>query len=212
MQNEITAVSTRFRRFTPFFWKTMRENLEKRDTVIHNLRVSLHEAQTKADGAMLEAKIAGDALNDERQAHEDTASKLYAISEEADRLQKQNRCLKSNINALATGDYERVYENIRNDMDPEGWALYKAAKTHTGVDPIHAFPTEGNLGYFEALDGHGLIYWVELYAFGECEYRQLNGGYELSENRVIHEDTEEYRQYRRAICEETVKALLALDT
>lgn len=122
-------------------------------------------------------------------------------------------CLRDNINDLAAGNFEKVYENICVTLDPEGWKLYRAAEAYTGVDPSHAFPTEDNLGYFEVLDGTELIYWVEVSAFGECEYRQLDcgGGYELSTERVIYKDTEEYKQYRKTICEQVVRQLLGLE-
>lgn len=210
MRNNITTASTRFRWFIPFSWKTMRDRLERQGSVIHNLRASLQEAQIKVDDAMLETQIACDSLENERQAHERTANELRITSGKAAHLQKQNRCLKASIASLAAGDYEQVYECIRDELDPEGWTLYRAAQAYTGVNPSQVFHTEDNLGYFEELDGHGLIYWVELSAFGECKYRQLNGGYELSEERIIHKETEEYQQYRKAICKEAANTLLGL--
>lgn len=172
----------------------------------------LQQTQGKLMGASAEIDRLTDALKSERSAHKNTYFKLGDTVEQAEHLRNQLICLRDNVSDLAAGKYEKVYQDICGTLDPEGWKLYWAAEKYTGIGPSRAFPTEDNLGYFENMDGHGLIRWIEISAFGECEWEQLNGGggYERAVNPIVHTDTEKYRQYRGAIYEQTVREALGL--
>ncbi len=172
----------------------------------------LQQTQGKLAGANAEINRLTNAPKSERSAHKNTYFKLGASVEQAEYLLDQLICLRDNVSDLAAGKYEKVYQDICGTLDPEGWKLYWAAEKYTGIDPFHAFPTEDNLGYFENMDGHGLIMWIEISAFGECEWEQLDcaGGYERAVNPIVHTDTEKYAQYRSAIYEQAVREMLGL--
>lgn len=114
------------------------------------------------------------------------------------------------IQAIARGDWEKVYDAISGELDSEGFTLYHIAEKFTGVNVCSAFPTEDNMGVFENADGFELLDYLEVEAFGECDWVQMNPPYERAVNMRIHRDTEEYKQYRACIFKKAVTELLGL--
>ncbi len=151
---------------------------EPENYIVHNLRTSLSVAEHQRDTALdrlkhAEAELAG--------------------------AQARHQCLVQNLQLVAKGQYQAVYENIKDSLDPEGWALYRVAERRCKTSVHEFFSTEDNMGYFEAMDGKQLLPWLECDNFGTCDWRQLDcpGGYEVSENRRINTASEEYINYRK---------------
>jgi len=95
---------------------------------------------------------------------------------------------------------ERVYNFLMSSgYDEGGWLLYNTAKSITNVNVYSAFPTEDNLGYFEELNGNGLLKWLTIAKFAKKEYEQLPGGYEKLKSFEIDKDTPEYKEYKTTL-------------
>lgn len=173
---------------------------------------------------LIQARQALAEMNEEiRHLHEQLAescreSQCHALKAQhnADALTKTETILSAmqqNIPELAAGEYSRVYEKIQPQLDPDGFCLYQEAKRYTGVNVSYAFPTEDNMGYFEDLNGLALLNWLEVAAYGECDWEMLpgGGGYECAINRRVKWDTEEYQLYRKTVCEKAVRELLKME-
>ena len=162
---------------------------EPESYIVHNLRTSLNAAEHQRDSALAHLERAEAELAEARVKH---------------------LCLLHNLQLVAKGQYQAVYENIKDSLDPEGWTLYRAAERRCKTSVQCFFTTEDNMGYFEAMDGTQLLPWLECANFGTCGWRQLEcpGGYEVSENRRINTGSEKYINYRKAIFEDAVSELL----
>lgn len=164
---------------------------EPESYIVHNLRTSLSVAEHQRDTALTRLAQAEAELTDVRTKHQ---------------------CLVQNLQLIAEGQYQAVYENIKDRLDTEGWALYRAAERRSKVSVYEFFSTEDNMGCFEAMDGTQLLPWLECANFGSCDWRQLDGrgGYEVSENRRVNTTSEDYTTYRKKIFEDAVHTLLLM--
>lgn len=158
-------------------------------SIAHNLRTSLSVTEHQRDTTLARLEHAESELAEARTKH---------------------HCLVQNLQLVAKGQFQAVYENINNSLDPEGWTLYRAAERRCKTSVYEFFSTEDNMGHFEAMDGTQLLPWLECANFGTCDWRQLDcpGGYEVSENRCINTASGEYISYRKKIFEDAVKELL----
>ena len=182
LNRKITSFTTFGRGYFP---------LQPENYIVHNLRTSLSVAEHQRDTALTRLAQAETELIDVRTKHQ---------------------CLVQNLQLVAKGQYQAVYENIKDSLDQEGWTLYRAAEHRCKTSVHEFFSTEDNMGCFEAMDGTQLLPWLECANFGTCDWRQLDcpGGYEVSENRRINTASEEYINYRKEIFEEAVNELLLL--
>lgn len=162
---------------------------EPENYIVHNLRTSLSVAEHQRDTAL---------------------ARLEHAEADLTKAQAKHQYLVQNLQLVAKGQYQAVYDNIKDSLDPEGWALYRAAERRCKTSVHEFFSTEDNMGCFEVMDGTQLLPWLECANFGTCDWRQLDcpGGYEVSENRRINTASEEYINYRKEIFEEAVNALL----
>ncbi len=100
-------------------------------------------------------------------------------------------------NRLNASNAKQIYDYLKPyGYDKEGWRLYEAAKGILQADVCSAFPTEDNLGYFETLDGFGLLKWLEIAKFADKEYEQLPGGYEKLKSHTLDEKSPAYQEFR----------------
>jgi hypothetical protein len=103
----------------------------------------------------------------------------------------------------------RIYNFLEPyHFDTDGWIVYQAAKGILQTDVYSEFPAEDNLGYFEALDGFGLIEWLEIAKFADKEYEQLPGGYEKLKNHTLDESSPEYQEYRGKLFVAAIRGII----
>lgn len=105
-------------------------------------------------------------------------------------------------------DYEKIYMELADIYDPEGFCLHNVAKKMTNIDVCSYFATEDNLGYFEAADGYELLGWIIKAKFGEIEWRQLNPPYEIAESVSLNGRDKEIEYFYKKLYKETVLKLL----
>jgi len=104
---------------------------------------------------------------------------------------------------------EKVYNFLMSSgYDEGGWLLYDTAKSITNVNVYSAFPAEDNLGYFEELNGHGLLKWLTIAKFAKKEYEQLPGGYEKLKSFDVNKDTPEYKEYKKNLFSTAVHSVI----
>ena len=101
---------------------------EPENYIVHNLRTSLSVAEHQRDTAIARLEYVETELADARTRHQ---------------------CLVKNLQLVAKNQYQAVYENIKDNLDPEGWALYRVAERRCKTSVHEFFSTEDNMGYFE---------------------------------------------------------------
>lgn len=98
---------------------------------------------------------------------------------------------------LTAENAKRIYNFLEPyNYDMGGWHLYGAAKSIMKTNVCYAFPAEDNMGYFEELDGNGLLKWLEIAEFAEKEYELLPGGYEKLSTHTLDENSSKYQEYQ----------------
>jgi hypothetical protein len=98
---------------------------------------------------------------------------------------------------LTAENAKRIYDFLQPyHYDTSGRILYQAAKDILDADVYSEFPAEDNLGYFEILDGYGLLKWLEIAKFADKEYEQLPGGYEKLTSHDLDENSPKYQEYQ----------------
>jgi hypothetical protein len=119
------------------------------------------------------------------------------------------------IKALTDGrtvseNAKRIYDFLKPyQYDTSGWLLYDAAKGILGADVYDEFPAEDNMGYFENLDGYGLLNRLEIAKFADKEYEQLPGGYEKPAAHTLDENSREYREYQNKLYIAVIESIAA---
>ena len=109
---------------------------------------------------------------------------------------------------LTDENAKRIYDFLKPyHYDTDGWLLYKAAKNILQTDAISEFPAEDNLGFFEVLDGYGLLKWLEIAKFADKEYEYLRGGYELLKSHTLDENSPKYQEYQKALWPTAVRSI-----
>ncbi|MDR1320670.1 MAG: DUF3848 domain-containing protein [Gracilibacteraceae bacterium] len=98
------------------------------------------------------------------------------------------------LNAKRIYDFLKAYQ-----YDKGGWLLWEAAKGILESDVYSEFPAEDNMGYFEDLDGYGLLPWLEIAKFADKEYEQLPGDYEKLAAYTLDENLPEYKEYQNRV-------------
>lgn len=128
--------------------------------------------------------------------------------EETGRVDKALRKLLVDV-ISDDADYEALYQSLEDVLDPGGYRLYDEAKKRTRIDVCSFFPTEDNLGYFENLDGHGLLLWLVKAKFGEIEWEPLNPPYERAGSVSFGGQEENISEFYRELYKKTVQTLLS---
>ena len=105
------------------------------------------------------------------------------------------------------GSYQFAYSMLRDTFDKDGFKLYFTAKELTGVNLYTEFYAEDCMGYFENLDGFGLLLWLERAKFGVNKY-EISGSYELWSSGTIDRTTEQYRSFTDDLYRITVSKIL----
>lgn len=141
---------------------------------------------------------------------EDLEYSNHMMIERLDAVECKHNYLCENLQALAAGQFETVYEAISAELDPNGFFLFQAAEEYTHVNIYSFYPIEDNLGLFEDMNGNELLPWLESAAFGTREWEPIAPGAELSVNRVVHYETEEYETYKTQVYCRAVSRLLDL--
>lgn len=124
---------------------------------------------------------------------------------------ESSRILRKLLLDVIPGDanYETIYQELAGMLDPDGYCLYDEARKRTRIDVCSFFPTEDNLGYFENLDGHGLLLWLVKAKFGEIEWEPLNPPYERAGSVSFEGQEENISEFYRQLYKETVQTLLS---
>jgi hypothetical protein len=101
---------------------------------------------------------------------------------------------------LTAENAKRIYSFLKPyHYDTGGWLLYNAAKDLLQTDVYSEFPAEDNMGYFETLDGYGLLKWLEIAKFAEKKHEQIRGGYELMKSHALDKKAPNYQKYQNAL-------------
>ena len=110
---------------------------------------------------------------------------------------------------LTAENAERLYNFMKPyNYDKGGWIIYNAAKDLLNTDVYSEFPAEDNLGYFENLDGYGLLRWLEIAKFADKEYERLTGGYELLKTHSFDTESPKYKDYQAALYTAAVTGII----
>ena len=110
---------------------------------------------------------------------------------------------------LTAENAKRIYDFLQPyQYDTGGWILHDAAKEILNTDVYSEFPAEDNLGYFEILDGNGLLKWLEIAKFADKEYERLRGGYELLRSHTLDTNSPKYQDYQSALWTKAVKNII----
>jgi len=109
---------------------------------------------------------------------------------------------------LTEENAKRIYDKLKPyHYDTSGWLLYEAAKGILQTDVYSEFPAEDNMGYFEILDGYGLLKWLEIAKFAEKEYEQIQGGYEKLTSHDLDENSPAYQEYQGKLYAAAIRSI-----
>lgn len=189
------------RLFTPF--KYYREKLEAAASTVDTLNDQLLNSE-------IQFRIVAELLEREREVHDSKLQEMNTLIRSLEQTKQEYQCVLGCIPDITAGNFDKVYDSICGVLDPDGFVRYSIAKKLTKINVCSHFSTEDNMGRFENSDGNELLWWLEVAAYGSCDWEPLCSCYELAVNMTINDDTEEYRAYRKAINEQAAKSLLGL--
>jgi hypothetical protein len=110
---------------------------------------------------------------------------------------------------LTAGNAKRIYNFLQPyHYDTDGWILYQAAQGILQTDVDSEFPVEDNMGYFEALDGYGLLKWLEIAKFADKEYGWGWGENEIMTSHTLDESAAAYREYQGKLYAAAVRGVM----
>jgi len=110
---------------------------------------------------------------------------------------------------LTADNAKRIYNFLKPyHYDTDGWILYDAAKDILKTDVYSEFPAEDNMGYFETLDGYGLLKWLEIAKFADKDYEQLPGGYELLRSHTLDTESPKYQAFQNELWTAAMKNII----
>lgn len=136
---------------------------------------------------------------------ENVKKELYYYSElENDLLtQKErisdtvNKILEQVLKANLTFDKER-YERLKF-LDTDGWCIYRASQEILKIDIYKEFVVEDSMGRFVESDGHDLIVYMEMVAFGDRTYKIIGEFYEVLDTYSIDYNSNAYQKYLKRL-------------
>jgi len=109
---------------------------------------------------------------------------------------------------LTSENAKRIYNFLHPyHYDTGGRHLYQAAKGILQSDVYSEFPAEDNMGYFETLDGNGLLKWLEIAKFADKEYEHLPGGYEKLKAHSLDENSPMYQEYQNKLWNTAIRSM-----
>lgn len=123
---------------------------------------------------------------------------------------KLGSMIVSNLECMDNESISEVYSKSQS-LDNEKWIELDIIERKTGINISNFYYYEDNLGYFENLDGNGLIPYYEKAKFGEFEYDLCSGGYESSVCVSDYWKHDEYKTYRLDVEKEVVYKLALLN-
>ena len=91
------------------------------------------------------------------------------------------------------------YTQIAPLADPDGFQLYWAARTLTGIDVPSSFHYEDNRGMFEAASGHTLLRYLTALRFDAFQWEIIGGGYERAVLGAVDTTTPEYEAFEQKL-------------
>ena len=113
--------------------------------------------------------------------------------------------------ALSLQDEAEAAWAEAEELDPDGFHLFRAAEAYTGINIYSAFPVEDSLGYFEAMSGHELLRWLEAETIGSYSLSRLPSGVEVACDLRVDQSGEKYRRHHEEICKLAVGKLLRME-
>lgn len=135
-----------------------------------------------------------------------------AMSRRIEDMEKKTSALWSALQSFcpqldATEKLKQLYDCVAPQYDEEGFRLFRAAQTVTGITNLEAkFPYEDACGYFEDADGHRLLRYLTAAHFQAVQWEALPGTtYERTELLNIDTSTPEYRDFERRIYAEVLQ-------
>lgn len=167
--------------------------------------------QDEAEAAWAEAEELQRRLRAEKAENRRQAIRLQQREAELHSAAAELGALRRALAALAPADYEAVYTILSPELDQDGFHLFWAAETYTGINVYSTFPVEDSLGYFEAMSGHELLRWLEAETIGSYSLRRLSPGGEVACDLRVDHSGEKYRRYHAEICKLAVRKLLRME-
>ena len=135
-----------------------------------------------------------------------------AMSRRIEDMEKKTSALWSALQSFcpqldATEKLKQLYDCVAPQYDEEGFRLFRAAQTVTGITNLEAkFPYEDACGCFEDADGHRLLRYLTAAHFQAVQWEALPGTtYERTELLDIDTSTPEYRDFERRIYAEVLQ-------
>lgn len=146
---------------------------------------------------------------------DDLREDIYFLKESEGELQEQIKDVSKSLNTLLEKaikevskleDHE-VYKRLQF-IDPEGWSIYRASQEILKLDVFKEFIVEDSMGRFEESDGHDLIGYLEIAAFGDCTYRIVGSMHEVLDSYTIDYESQEYKAYQDELYALAAKKLM----
>lgn len=134
---------------------------------------------------------------------DDLREDIYFLKASEGELQEQINDVSKSLNTLIEKaikevskleDHE-VYKRLQF-IDPEGWSIYRASQEILKLDVFKEFIVEDSMGRFEESDGHDLIGYLEIAAFGDCTYKIVGSMHEVLDSYTIDYESQEYKAYQ----------------
>ncbi|MBS7528513.1 hypothetical protein KHM83_17645 [Fusibacter paucivorans] len=134
---------------------------------------------------------------------EELREDTYFLKESEGELQEQIKDISKSLNSILEKaikelskleDYE-IYQRLQF-IDPEGWSIYRASQEILKLDVFKEFIVEDSMGRFEESDGHDLIGYLEIAAFGDCTYKIVGSMHEVLDSYIIDYESQEYKAYQ----------------
>ncbi len=91
------------------------------------------------------------------------------------------------------------YTQIAPLADPQGFQLYWAARTLTGIDVPSSFHYEDNRGMFEAANGHTLLRYLTALHFDAVQWEIVGGGYERAILGAVDTSAPGYKAFEQKL-------------
>jgi FtsZ-binding cell division protein ZapB len=146
---------------------------------------------------------------------DDLREDIYFLKESEGELQEQlrdvskslNSILEKAINKLSELEDCEIYQRLQF-IDPEGWSIYRASQEILKLDVFKEFIVEDSMGRFEESDGHDLIGYLEIAAFGDCTYKIVGSMHEVLDSYTIDYESQEYKAYQDELYTLAAKKLM----
>lgn len=176
------------------------------------LRQALKTANAELEASRTECMRLQEKINELEplidEYYQESCGREYA----AHQARMQNEALKKVFSLFCqtlddTEKLRRFYDAIAPKFDADGFWLFRAAETVTGIKHLHDhFPYEDACGLFEEMDGQTLLKYLTAAHFGAVEWDIVPGTvYEAGTLLEVDKTTPEYQVFEKKLYTQALK-------